>query len=91
MQTVTLRQKREASDPMWVNPILNIIGVNSLRLGGLHIVSVKLLNLKLHFKKHANPVKSKFKYRIMSISCKIEHWECTHIYFTFIDEQLKYC
>ena len=28
----------EASKPKWVNPILNIIGVNSLRLGGLHII-----------------------------------------------------
>ena len=27
----------EASEPKWVNPVLNIIGVNSLRLGGLHI------------------------------------------------------
>ena len=28
----------EASEPKWVNPILDIIGVNSLRLGGLHIM-----------------------------------------------------
>ena len=28
----------EASESKWVNPILDIIGVNSLRLGGLHIV-----------------------------------------------------
>ena len=27
----------EASEPKWVKPVLNIIGVNSLRLGGLHI------------------------------------------------------
>ena len=27
----------EASEPKWVNPLSNIIGVNSLRLGGLHI------------------------------------------------------
>ena len=27
----------ETSEPMWVNLILNIIGVNSVRLGGLHI------------------------------------------------------
>ena len=27
----------EASEPKWVNPIFNIIGVNSLRLGGLQI------------------------------------------------------
>ena len=26
-----------ASEPKWVNPILNIIGVNLLRLGGLQI------------------------------------------------------
>ena len=29
----------EASDPKLVNPVLWIIGVNSLRLGGLHILS----------------------------------------------------
>ena len=28
--------KLEASKPKWVNPVLNIIGVNSLRLGDLH-------------------------------------------------------
>ena len=27
----------EGSEPKWVNPILNIIGVSSLRLGGLHM------------------------------------------------------
>ena len=27
----------ESSEPKYVNPVLNIIGVNSLRLGGLHI------------------------------------------------------
>ena len=27
----------EASEPKSVNPVLNTIGVNSLRLGGLHI------------------------------------------------------
>ena len=27
----------EAFEPKWVNPVLNIIGVNSFRLGGLHI------------------------------------------------------
>ena len=27
----------EAYEPKWVNPVLNIIGVNSLKLGGLHI------------------------------------------------------
>ena len=26
----------EASEPKWVNPVLNIMGINSLRLGGLH-------------------------------------------------------
>ena len=29
----------EASELKWVNPVLNIIGFNSLRLGGLHIHS----------------------------------------------------
>ena len=27
----------EVSEPKWVNPVLNIIGVNTLRLGGLHL------------------------------------------------------
>ena len=31
------QQYLEASKPKWVNPILNIIGVNPLRLGGLHL------------------------------------------------------
>ena len=28
----------EASKEEWANPILSIIGLNSLRLGGLHII-----------------------------------------------------
>ena len=32
----------EASKPKWVNPVLNTIGVNSLRLGGLQITYVDL-------------------------------------------------
>ena len=28
----------EASEPKWVNPILNIIWVNSFKLGGLQIL-----------------------------------------------------
>ena len=27
----------EESEPKWVNPVLNIIGVNSLRLGGFQL------------------------------------------------------
>ena len=27
-------------EPKWVNPVLDIIGVNSLRLGGLHLVHI---------------------------------------------------
>ena len=27
----------EATEPKWVNPVLNIIGVNSLRLGGFQL------------------------------------------------------
>ena len=37
----------EASKPKWVNAKLNIIGVNSLRLGGLHIYTQKIGKLKL--------------------------------------------
>ena len=29
----------EASEPKWVNPVLNIVGVNSFRLGGLQMFS----------------------------------------------------
>ena len=32
----------EASKPKWVNPVLNIIGVNSPRLGGLQFFLIKL-------------------------------------------------
>ena len=35
--TVYSKFNLEASEPKWVNPILNIIGVNSLRLVGLHL------------------------------------------------------
>ena len=35
----------EASEPKSVNPVLNIIGVNSLRLGGHHIHCRCLVNL----------------------------------------------
>ena len=36
----------EASQPKSVNPVLNIIGVNTLWLGGLHIIFAKSLNDK---------------------------------------------
>ena len=32
-----MRYHMKASEPKWVNPVLNIIAVNSLRLGDLHI------------------------------------------------------
>ena len=35
----------EASEPKWVNHVFNIIGVNSFRLGGLHLyISLNCLN-----------------------------------------------
>ena len=34
-----------ASEPKWVNPILNIIGVNPLTLEGLHILDIKFRNI----------------------------------------------
>ena len=41
-------QELEASEPKWVNPVLNIIGVNLLRLGAIQLtdtfVVVSLLN-----------------------------------------------
>ena len=30
----------EASEPKWVNPVLNTVGVTLLRLGGLHIIII---------------------------------------------------
>ena len=41
----------EASEPKWVIPVLDIIGVNSLRLGGLHIINNNHIIKK---KKHKN-------------------------------------
>ena len=38
----------EASKPKWVNPILNIIGINSLRLGGLHFRNTTII-YSVHF------------------------------------------
>ena len=36
----------EASEPKWINSILNIIGVNSLKLGGHHLsIVVLVINL----------------------------------------------
>ena len=35
----------EASEPKWVNPVLNIIGANLLRLGGLQINVIE--NMKI--------------------------------------------
>ena len=37
-----LKYDEEDSEPKWVNPVLNIIGVSSLRLGGLHITEHKI-------------------------------------------------
>ena len=37
----------EVSESKWINPTLNNIGVNSLRLGGLHLKSFKSWKLKL--------------------------------------------
>ena len=34
-----------ASEPKWVNPVLNIIGVNSLRLGGLQLTNMVYFSL----------------------------------------------
>ena len=34
----------EASESKWVNPVLNIIGVNSLRLGGIQLISKSFIN-----------------------------------------------
>ena len=34
----------EASEPKRVNPVLNIIGVDSFRLGGLNIIPLQILS-----------------------------------------------
>ena len=44
----------EAFEPKWLNPILDIIGVNSLRLGDLHL-DLNFFRLKLN-----NGIKSDF-------------------------------
>ena len=41
----------EASEPEWVNPISNIIGVNSLRLGSLQLLLSLLYDFKYLLKK----------------------------------------
>ena len=41
----------EASEPKWVNPVLNIIGVNSIRLGGLQI---SVSNIVIHMNLNIN-------------------------------------
>ena len=41
---IKIRYKMEASKPKWVNPVLNIIGVNSLRLEGLPIFWLLSIN-----------------------------------------------
>ena len=33
----------ESSEPKWVNPVLNTVGVNSFRLGGLKIVCQEII------------------------------------------------
>ena len=38
IKQIKLHDYMEASEPKLVNPVLNIIGVNSLRLGGLHML-----------------------------------------------------
>ena len=35
----------DASEPNWVNHILDIIGVNSLRLGGIHMFILNYLQI----------------------------------------------
>ena len=47
--TIQVRYHMEASEPKWVNLILNIYGVNSLRLGVLHVISNNHLTHKRVF------------------------------------------
>ena len=53
----------------WVNPVLNIIGVNLLKLGGLHI--------------HSNKYKNKFRYKISVNWNKLEHKDFQIKFFFF--------
>ena len=46
LPVVSIKWYLKVSEPKWVNPILNIIGVNSLRLGGLQIYIYKIYIIK---------------------------------------------
>ena len=49
----------EVSEPKWVNPILNNIGVNSLRFGGLHL-PVWFISIQSYLLNFGN---SRYKYQ----------------------------
>ena len=46
IQTLRILYDMEASEPKWVNSVLNIIEVNSLRLGGLYIITHNISQIK---------------------------------------------
>ena len=51
MPRSVMKNYMEASKPKWVNPVLDIIGVNSLRLGGLHVIKMfRVLVIPLYFR-----------------------------------------
>ena len=59
----------EASEPKWANPITNIIGVNSLRLGGLHM-KIVTMNTKILKRIISNTLPKGVCYFLL----KVCHW-----------------
>ena len=69
----------EASEPKWVNPVLNIIGVNSLRLGGLQInLSFTFYRFLKNFNFHRSNELLFWFSRWLYILQPIK-WELTHL------------
>ena len=59
----------EASEPKWVNPVLNIIVVNSHRIGGLYIYTLRNIDKKCSIYKHVSIIKAYyFKGNILIIT-----------------------
>ena len=50
----------EVSEPKWVNPVLNIIEINSLRLGGIHLFYSFSTELTLNKLPHTSKLQNRF-------------------------------
>ena len=69
----------EASGPKWVKPVLNTIGVNSLRLGDLHIIN------------HGEFIKYIITLKVRHLNYSNHQWIHTYIFiydFRLIEVQL---